>query len=64
MEDIRYTTLEKTAGRLNASDVKALAAGIRGEVSTPRDGSPPSLLFRRCPSVSGQPPGGGGESLP
>ncbi len=38
MEDIRYTTLDKTAGRLSASDIEGLAAGIRGGVLTPRDG--------------------------
>ena len=35
MQDIAYTTLENTAGRLKASDVEALAAGIRGEVLMP-----------------------------
>ncbi len=35
MEDIGCTTLEKTAGRLNGSDIAALRAGIRGEVLTP-----------------------------
>src|SRR4249920_3563098 len=39
VQDIRYTTLENTAGRLNASDLEALVAGIRGEVLTPRDGA-------------------------
>jgi len=39
VEDIGYTTLEKTAGRLSESDVEALRAGIRGEVVTPRDGA-------------------------
>ncbi|HKC45598.1 MAG TPA: FAD-binding oxidoreductase [Burkholderiales bacterium] len=39
MEDIGYTTLEKTAGRFSESDVEALRAGIRGEVVTPRDGA-------------------------
>ena len=39
MKDIAYTTLENTTGRLNVSDVEALAAGIRGEVLTPRDGA-------------------------
>jgi len=39
VEDIGYTTLEKTAGRFSESDVEALRAGIRGEVVTPRDGA-------------------------
>ncbi len=39
MQDIGYITLEKTAGHLNASDIEALVAGIRGEVLTPRDGA-------------------------
>ena len=39
MEDIGYTTLDKTAGRLNAADIGGLVAGIRGEVLTPRDGA-------------------------
>jgi len=39
MQDTGYTTLDKTAGRLNTADLQALAAGVRGEVITPRDGA-------------------------
>ena len=39
MKDIAYTTLDNTTGRLNASEIEALVAGIRGEVLTPRDGA-------------------------
>ena len=38
MQDIGYITLERTAGHLNAADLKDFAAGIRGEVLTSRDG--------------------------
>ncbi len=37
MKDIAYTTLDKTTGRLAASTIDALAAGIRGGVVTPGD---------------------------
>ena len=39
MQDTGYITLEGTAGHLNAADLGAFAAGIRGEVLTPRDGA-------------------------
>jgi len=39
VQDIGYTTLDRTAGKLSASDVAALAAGIRGEVLTQRNGA-------------------------
>ena len=39
MKDIAYTTLDNTTGRLDASEIEALVAGIRGEVLTPRDGA-------------------------
>jgi FAD/FMN-containing dehydrogenase len=38
MEAIPYATLDNATGRLNASDIQDLAAGIRGEVMTPHDG--------------------------
>ena len=57
MKDIAYTTLDNTTGRLNASDIEALAAGIRGEVLTPRDGAYDAArkiwngMVDRCPAV-------------
>jgi FAD/FMN-containing dehydrogenase len=36
MTDISYTTLDGTTARLAGSDIAALAAGIRGELVTPR----------------------------
>jgi FAD/FMN-containing dehydrogenase len=38
VQDIGYTTLERTPGRLSGSELEALTAGIRGEVVTTHDG--------------------------